>query len=316
MRRTGSGGGRVPSSLSARRDSPIPKTESSIPSTSGRGAPPISRTSSANTTTTARLLAQAAQTSPRPANAHLHKATNSKQPLPSPQRSPQPDPLSSPSESSESSSSESPTQSPFIRRPPKFHSNKMGLSEDADDDEEDEPAFMPFTSGEAHHDPSATLRGDPRGMTTRRTPTHKKAEVSQTSDSSASSTAPTTRRVDFGGKRPGPLSPRRAAELAGKSPGTTGKGRESEGSPSMGSSFSDLDGILLYSWYFMTFLTVYRHINHPKRLRRSPGKQHASGRRDGEQNEHNQPSSAEQISMISSELRRQEPYMTKADGNS
>lgn len=121
----------------------------------------------------------------------------------------------------------------------------MGLSEDADDDEEDGPAFMPFTSGEAHHDPSATLRGDPRGVT-KRTPSYKKTEISQTSDSSASSTAPATKPTP-GPKRqagPGPLSPKRTAELAGRSPGGKGKGlgREgSEGSPSMGSSFSDLD---------------------------------------------------------------------------
>lgn len=45
-------------------------------------------------------------------------------------------------------------------------------------------------------------------------------------------------------KPPGPLSPRRAAALAGRSPsGYKGKSREgSDGTPSMGSSFSDLDG--------------------------------------------------------------------------
>lgn len=102
---------------------------------------------------------------------------------------------------------------------------------------------MPFTTGEAHHDPSATLREDPRG-TARRNPGHKKPGISQTSDSSTSSvTAPVTKRVEAPKRhsgKPGPLSPRRTAELAGRSPG---KGREgSEGSPSMGSSFSDLDG--------------------------------------------------------------------------
>lgn len=85
---------------------------------------------------------------------------------------------------------------------------------------------------------------------------------SQTSDdSSASSSAPTpmNRRPDAvvgqegnAGRRgpttpvtgQGPLSPKRTAELAGRSPGTKGKGREgSDGTPSMGSSFSDLDGM-------------------------------------------------------------------------
>lgn len=115
----------------------------------------------------------------------------------------------------------------------------MGLSEDADDDEEEEPAFMPFTGEGGHQDPSATLRGDPRGVAKKPA---KKAVLSQTSDSSNSSTAPVSKRVEATkrqGPRPGPLSPRRAAELSGRSPG---KREGSEGSPSMGSSFSDLDG--------------------------------------------------------------------------
>jgi len=124
----------------------------------------------------------------------------------------------------------------------------MGLSEDADDDEEDEPAFMPFSSGggETHHDPSATLRGDPRGVARRTAGGHRKVLNSQTSDSSASSAAPApiTRRGETG--RPGPLSPKRTAELAGRSPGIKGKREGSEGSPSMGSSFSDLDGWLTF----------------------------------------------------------------------
>lgn len=111
---------------------------------------------------------------------------------------------------------------------------------------------MPFASTEpAHHDPSATLRGDPRHIA-RRMPTHRKQmerQQSQTSDSSASSTAPVARRPDplyressHRQMLAGPLSPRRTVELAGRSPISKGKGREgSDGTPSMGSSFSDLD---------------------------------------------------------------------------
>ena len=93
--------------------------------------------------------------------------------------------------------------------------------------------------------------------------TEAQGQTGQTSDdSSASSSAPTpiNRRpnVDVMGKEgsagrrgpptpisgPGPLSPKRTVELAGRSPGVKGKGREgSDGTPSMGSSFSDLDGI-------------------------------------------------------------------------
>lgn len=123
---------------------------------------------------------------------------------------------------------------------------------------------MPLTSntgtGTSGHDPSATLRGDPRNLGKGRpVHTHRKSmEVvqrginkgvnSQTSDSSASSTAPTAgigirrgegaigkngARIGGGRGMAGPLSPKRKAELSGKG---------SEGSPSMGSSFSDLDG--------------------------------------------------------------------------
>lgn len=42
----------------------------------------------------------------------------------------------------------------------------------------------------------------------------------------------------------GPLSPRRTAELAGTGKGS---GKGSDGTPSMGSSFSDLDGTLFLS---------------------------------------------------------------------
>ena len=51
-------------------------------------------------------------------------------------------------------------------------------------------------------------------------------------------------------RTPGPLSPRRTAELAGRSPGSKNKGYSREGSdgtPSMGSSYSDLDGKFLES---------------------------------------------------------------------
>jgi hypothetical protein len=59
------------------------------------------------------------------------------------------------------------------------------------------------------------------------------------------------------------LSPRRTVELAGRSPIGRGKngGREgSDGTPSMGSSFSDLDGrcspVLRITYYFSLSLPV------------------------------------------------------------
>lgn len=226
-------------------------------------APPFSRTSSANATVTSRNLQQP-QTSPRPAHAALNRGSLSPKPksrpvstIEPPTRSPRPEPLSSPSSTSDDSSSDSdaaPLQSRLLRRPARFQANKMGQSEDGDEDD-DEPAFMPFTTVSStdiatHHDPSATLRGDPRNIA-RRQPLQKRSSdlgvQSHTSDSSASSTAPSRRPEPLHGihkqRTGGPLSPRRTIELAGRSPGTKGKGREgSDGSPSMGSSFSDLDG--------------------------------------------------------------------------
>ena len=229
-------------------------------------APPLSRTSSANTIQN-RPFPQA---SPRPTKATLHRLSISP---PTNVRS-TPPPLGhgptalskskniSPSEAAESSSSDSSSdsesaQSRLIRRPPRFQPHREGRKADKDDDDDDDaPAFLPFsTSGgpqSTQTDPSATLRGDPLQINRRTTP-KKSTEViqqSQTSDSSTSSTTLATKpvlRIPSHQQRPvGPLSPRRTAELAGRSPIGRGKngGREgSDGTPSMGSSFSDLDGI-------------------------------------------------------------------------
>ncbi|KAL3420365.1 hypothetical protein PVAG01_08864 [Phlyctema vagabunda] len=254
MRRTGSGGPgpRVPSSLSTRKDSPIPKNETSIPTPSGRAmAPPFSRTSSGGTIHSRNLPPQ---NSPRLAQAILNRRSISPPPR-TRTVEPQPDSPSSPEESSSESSSDSgPAQSRLIRRPPRFTSQAHGQSEDGDDDD-DGSAFMPFAAAggdsNTHHDPSETLREDPRDAT-RRIPTRKGTDIShqsQTSDSSTSSAAPvsrlpTTKDLPQRSRPTGPLSPRRTAELAGRSSGGKGKGvgrHDSDGTPSMGSSFSDLD---------------------------------------------------------------------------
>lgn len=188
--------------------------------------------------------------------------------------SPSPEDSSSERESDESSS---PAQSRIIRRPPRFQQQQhredgpRSSFLDEEDEDEAEPVFLPFRGktstivGEGSHgssakysDPSATLRGDPRDFAAnaeRRlqniTGTTETASIrgkgkekervlqqSQNSDSSASSAALPPNR--FGNRRQpsNPLSPRRTAELKGK-----GYSREgSDGAPSMGSSFSDLDG--------------------------------------------------------------------------
>lgn len=120
-------------------------------------------------------------------------------------------------------------------------------AEEDGDEEDDEPAFMPYKpqaegSTGGQHDLSATLRGNlPRKLPKQ----HGKIHLSQTSDSSAGSAAPYPRgHSGSKGAPSGPLSPRRTMELAGRSPAGKGKGysRDSDGTPSMGSSFSDLDG--------------------------------------------------------------------------
>lgn len=217
-------------------------------------APPLSRTSSASTAT-AMQSRNLLQTSPRPVKAQLHRLSISP-PTRAPATLKTKNVSSSDgaeSSSSDSSSESEPAQSRLTRRP-RFPSNKLGRSEDADDDDEG-PAFLPFASAAetpSSHDPSATLRGDPRNIA-RRQASKKSTEViqqSQTSDSSNSSTAPARipprREISHPQRPSGPLSPRRTAELAGKNPMGRGKssGREgSDGTPSMGSSFSDLDGI-------------------------------------------------------------------------
>ena len=177
-------------------------------------------------------------------------------------------------DSDDSTSSSSAVQSRIIRRPPRFGSKGNG-----DDDDDDEPAFLPYNphpqaqphldsshatgSSSSTHDLGATLRGDMRGlMEAGRADTNQ----SQTSDSSIGSAAVMVQRtgttggaVAAGGTRTagtrripsafgqqGTISPRRTMELSGRGPGPSkGKGASREGSdgtPSMGSSFSDLDG--------------------------------------------------------------------------
>ena len=126
-----------------------------------------------------------------------------------------------------------------------------------DDGEESEtPAFIPKSPGPESasswtrtpgRDLNATLRGDPRrvGIAT-----------SQTSDSSTNSPGvpgrdgrDVSRAVS---RMPDPLSPKRTTELSGKGKGNGKKGPQgysSDGTPSMGSSFSDLDGE--FSWVGM-----------------------------------------------------------------
>lgn len=179
----------------------------------------------------------------------------------------------SPSSDGSSDESSSPAQSRVIRRPPRFQQPPQTLDRDgaeaflSDMDEEAQPAFLPYQSkppsedggsegsSTQYSDPSATLRGDPRDFAAnaaRRLQNvtggdrsqgkgkgKERERVLQRSGTSDSSGGSAPKRQTGDRRHPSnPLSPRRTAELKGK-----GLSREgSDGTPSMGSSFSDLDG--------------------------------------------------------------------------
>lgn len=249
LQRTGSAAGRprAPSALSLRKDSPLPRTDGSTPGTPLRATPrpQAARKTSSNTGSVyaTRNLGGSSKANVRSGDAQRRRlsslplSTTAATPeVETDPLSPGPADTSSPASSSDESS---PAQSRIIRRPP--------ISYDDDDDEEDdEPAFLPYraqkeTSAGGQHDLSATLRGN---LPRKQPKQHGKIHLSQTSDSSTSSTAPLPRGLSGGKAGLGsPLSPRRTQELAGRSPIGKGKGysRDSDGTPSMGSSFSDLD---------------------------------------------------------------------------
>ncbi|ORY67679.1 uncharacterized protein BCR38DRAFT_427884 [Pseudomassariella vexata] len=255
IQRTGSGAGRprAPSALSIRKDN----NDASIPGTPMRSTPrpQATRTSSSNTAVfTTRNLVGSGKASMRSA-ADSQRRRLSSLPITTTADEPDSDPASpGPADTSSaaesSSSGSSPAQSRIIRRPPRFQTNDAATSFDDDEDEDDDqPAFLPYRpqaddSSSGQHDLSATLRGAPRDLPRRLPGKHSRIHQSQTSDSSASSVAHVkSTTVGDKSRTSGPLSPRRTMELAGRSPGGKGKGysRDSDGTPSMGSSFSDLD---------------------------------------------------------------------------
>lgn len=138
---------------------------------------------------------------------------------------------------------------PGVRRFGKYSMHKPSLRDDLDDDDDDSPAFLPLPR---EHEPgvqhmNSTLRQQnsipetSRRQITGYTPSHRRELVSL--DSSASS------GVAIGSPRAGPqrptepLSPRRVANLSRQSSRQQGSANQSsEETPSMGSSFSDLDG--------------------------------------------------------------------------
>lgn len=266
---------RTTSALSVRRDSPMPRPDANTVSSFNSVRPAISRNASGNTSVqrdrdsggsssrhgkpAAGRLAEASgrrRLSSLPITSTIPKSNRS--PEPQPERSPSPGPAESSSTSTDSEAESLPVQSRIIRRPPRFQQQDGAASPLDDDDDESEPAFQPYRAAPTQssgQDLASTLRGD--GQSSKRS--HKAAKepinYSHTSDSSTGSAAMVKRPgVTRETRTPGPLSPRRATELAGRSPSSKGKGYSREGSdgtPSMGSSFSDLDGNLpdALAWY-------------------------------------------------------------------
>ncbi|KID87692.1 multidomain presynaptic cytomatrix related protein [Metarhizium guizhouense ARSEF 977] len=263
---TGSSYQRAPSALSGRRDSPMPRPEGALSGTplSIPIRPNMSRDTSGNTTI---LKDVASSSSPRHGTSFPGRAVDqagrkrlSSLPIPSPTaKSPEPQtdhrhneaisPGPAESSSNESSDEESsPAQSRIIRRPPRFQQQEAAKTYPDDGDDELEPAFQPFqASDQPGQDLASTLRGDGPASSRRnhKNPMREYLHQSQTSDdSSTGSPTAIPRPKSKESKIPGPLSPRRTAELAGRSPSGKGKASSREGSdgtPSMGSSFSDLD---------------------------------------------------------------------------
>lgn len=232
---------RTISALSLRRDSPFPKTEA----TGGLGTPVdtsyrpnISRNPSGNTPSFQHNLGGGSTPRPgkevlRPGEALGQRRRISSLPM-APPNPPSPGPADTSSDDSDGSS---PAQSRIIRRPPRF-STQDDPSSYGDDEEDVEPAFGGYQQDSS--DLGSTLRGDGKQKSFGKQRLHR----SQTSDSSTGSAAIVPRAIKTSGRAgSGPLSPR-AAQLSGRS--GSGKGKEtsregSEGTPSMGSSFSDLD---------------------------------------------------------------------------
>jgi hypothetical protein len=168
------------------------------------------------------------------------------------------EPLSSSlSEESESDDEVPGRHAPLFKRFGKFSIQRSGLRDD-EDDGDDTPAFLPLSRGPGHtyqerpaQQLSATLRLDAeRAAVQRQRPDHRPGPrmptTTESSGSSMSSTGPVSlpggnRRISQGSQI---ISPQRALESRQNSRKSTASGREaSDGTPSMGSSFSDLDGM-------------------------------------------------------------------------
>ncbi|KAJ5967875.1 hypothetical protein N7501_004123 [Penicillium viridicatum] len=164
------------------------------------------------------------------------------------------EPLSTSSSEESESDDDDPRRAPLFKRFGKFSTHRSGLRDD-EDDEEDTPAFLPMAREHQHthldrpgQELSATLRLDAERAAAQRRHHEQRAgpRVPVATESSTSS-------ISSGGRSSLPGAPRRTSQGASilssqraaerqNSRKSTASGREaSDGTPSMGSSFSDLD---------------------------------------------------------------------------
>lgn len=228
-------------------------------------APPISRTTSTNTITQSRptvpnspgKLPGTSERSPIAASPLQQRIMDRGRPHQARRSN-----LESSSEESDSdASAERPSQSflsksQTFRRTPRYGAGKaakLETDDDDDDDEDDEPAFFTLAKAgsKGAQDLGATLRSPEQESEATREPIpvtriSSQANTESSASSLASSAAPISSPVDTtrSNRAPGPLSPRQRAGIAAVSPRGRGPGGKdgSDGTPSMGSSFSDLDG--------------------------------------------------------------------------
>jgi hypothetical protein len=236
---------------------PTPLITHQTPKTEGA----LSRTPSTRTLTQSRIIPPS---SPAPSAARTFNTAfgNHRKPI-SPQREiSEPDsdaPLQdSESDSSSDGESQSMARSQAFRRPSTHHNRaKYGYAdEDDDEDAESSGGFLPFatTSTRESTDPAATatLKSPVKRVYEHKpTATAPDSSASSASSAAAAPSHPTdtnmhkqkTSKGDYNTQvsPASALSPRHRSELSKLSPRMRKDG--SEGTPSMGSSFSDLDGM-------------------------------------------------------------------------
>ncbi|KAF2796077.1 hypothetical protein K505DRAFT_323594 [Melanomma pulvis-pyrius CBS 109.77] len=268
MRRDGSGGSRnsrTPSAMSVRpRDSPVTRPDSGPP------APPsLSRTPSTNTITQSRAfppqapLIRTGLQRPAPPNPTNTKRLDQASTIPSSKgnqsesfRGASSDIAgSSSTSSSEDSGPENPMhRSQLFKRPPRFRQQRSRdlLSYDerleGDDPENSATARLPFARAP---EGAATQRkgvGNAPSASKRKQPTLRDSDMAREqeakfdlSSSMASSASDAPKASSGGPSAPGPQHRAELAKLNDRKTGPRSKNDGSEGTPSMGSSFSDID---------------------------------------------------------------------------